>query len=507
MENRDAREFDKIRILIVDDQPLGLCVNAPPGNNNPWMHKDYTDYFEFRWLATPEECRTFRDLTWALGECNLPLLIEKGWIPEILAVDYFLLDDTHPIEERMAAESRPLGEISPLPSLREAAEQAVLPRHVIFSDIIDEQVFSARFKDDLWGCFAGGLILASLSDHPCAPVAITRYRSDDLKKKSPDTWFFEWMMASQTGGMLKGKGLTSVTWKDIVEPGVGYLRERIKQLAKFGIITLNLDELSAIASSQDQPILTLQSRYGIRRLPVPGLFVDDPTRKPQWAEELLDQLIAVGTPHSLKMARYHAEQLLQKYDDEKLVYERIELSDLLLRKEKKTLRSDGEEAKRLNELISRFNATVRWEGGRANGEIQNVELIGDIRHIQVDDWTRKWTALCIIVLLLKRFCIAWNNGMPREKITEPEVYLALCPVARNPIILPFSEGSDRDIGANMLDVDRKVMFRIKKVLAGRDLDGAERVLLRHLAQTLGLDSHLSMEYPLVGRFLRGEGQP
>jgi len=253
--------------------------------------------------------------------------------------------------------------------------------------------------------------------------------------------------------------------------------------------------------------LTIQSRYGTRRLPVPGLFIGEHHGKQQWADELLAQLVGEGKRSLLDQALVHAEQLLRKYDNEKLVRERIELSDLLLRREKKTLGTDGPDVARLSELEKQFSARVQIGKDRVNGEIQNVELIGDIRHIEVDDWTRKWTALSVIVLLLKRFCRAWKKGMPLEEITEPEVYLALCPVARNPIILPFSEGSRRSLATHMQDVDRKVGFRIREVLAGGGLDGAERVLLRHLAQTLGLDRHLSMEYPSVERFLRGQFQP
>jgi len=96
-----------------------------------------------------------------------------------------------------------------------------------------------------------------------------------------------------------------------------------------------------------------------------------------------------------------------------------------------------------------------------------------------------------------------EREMRYEDIWLPSVYLALCPVARSPIILPFSEGSGRDIGADM-QVDRKLGFKVQKVLAGGGLDGAERVLLGHLAHTLGLRRHLTSKYPQLERFLKGD---
>ena len=214
------------------------------------------------------------------------------------------------------------------------------------------------------------------------------------------------------------------------------------------------------------------------------------------------KLVGADKGGTLRQAREQAKLLFTKYDDEQLVIDRIELSDLVLKMEKG---GSGDEPERLQSLKSKFAAVYQKENGRINGEIQNIDLIGDIRHIEVDDWTRKWVAVCVILLLLKRFCAAWGNGMPFEEVTEPEIYLGLCPVARNPIILPFSEGSGRSISANMQDVDRKIGFKVRDLLEGKGLDGPDQVLLKHLAHTLGLNSQVISEFPRVEMILKGRG--
>lgn len=492
--------FDMIRILVIDDQPVGLRVDAPPGVENPWMPVHYSRFFDFRWLATAEECRTYRDLTWALSECNLPLLAESGWIPEIVAIDYRLQVDIRPVAERMEHDARSLDAISPLPRLWEAARSARLPPHVVSTGEIDDVVFGLkRDSDDSWGCVAGGLILSTISDHPCAPVATTRYLSDNLKREQPDTWFFEWLMASQTGGMLKGRGVTVARWQSIIEQGTHDLQERISQLAKFGLIMLSLDELSTLASGGDQPVLTFQSRYGTRRLPTAGLFINDLSGATSWARKLLEELVNPGRWADFEIAEKRADELLKTYDDEHSVWKRIKLSTLLLWKEKGAMFDESE----LKSLEKEFDAEIE-EGTDKKGRLRIRGAIRrhvcDIRYLQLTDWVRKCTAFIVVLKLLKRFCDNWRNGMPYEEISPGEVYLALCPLARNPIILPFSDRSGRNTQA---DMPLNIGFTVEDVLEGRGLDAADRILFKHLAATLGIGSEYLKRYPKAKQIVEG----
>jgi len=501
MKHGSSDGFDRIGILLIDDKPSG-----PRGLLIPRALPDrYASWFDFRWLATPEECREFRDLSWLIAQNDPLRLGTVGWIPEILAVDYRLMEERLSVQDRTGLADLECGrELSPLPALRKAAAS--------WSNAIVGGKIPHRRSDlpEYWGCFAGGLILATLADYPCAPVTITAYDLASQPGQSPDTEVFEWLMATQSGGLLQGRGQgqKGVTWDDIIKLGIDRLRQRIRALAQVGIIALRLDELARLASGNPQAVITLTSRYGTRRLPVQGLFIDDPKQAVSWAEKTLQLLVTPGKWNALTEAWDHADGLLAKHDQENLVWERIELSNLLRRKEKGDALSP-EDDQRLEALKGVFNAVVTEVTNKKgktliNGEIQNERLVADIRHLQIDDWTRKWTALIVMLKLLKRFAVGWRNGMPFEEITEPEIYLALCPVARNPIILPFSEGSNRSIATHMQDVDRKVGFRVKDVLSGRGLAASERTLLKHVATTLGLGRDLWEEFPRIGRIVKGE---
>ncbi|NLH15348.1 MAG: hypothetical protein GX455_02095 [Phycisphaerae bacterium] len=486
---RDTR----IRILLLDDRDS----LEPQGGLPP----QYAKCFDIRWLSSPAEARAYRDASWLCQSRKPELLGIFGWVPEIFAIDYALTQEKKSVWDWVNQDSEKHKMLSPLPGLQDALSQVGIGQETL---VLKGPPVTPPAGSEFWGCYIGGLILATFADYPVAAVSITRYGQDDFFHKAKDVAFFEWLMERQTSEQLKGSGKEGLTWSEIISDGTRKLQEKLTQLATVGMITLNLDELSTIASGKSQNLLTIQSRYGTRQIKVDGLFInDDINMRQSWADRLISNLVGDGKSSLLMQARSHAEELLKTYDNEILVQERIELSDLFLKMEKGTFDAAGADASRLGELKSQFAAVYQQEGSRINGEIQNMELIGDIRDLKLDNWTRKWTALSVIVLLLKRFCVGWSRGMRYEEISGPEIYLSLCPVARNPIILPFSEGSGRDVAADM-QVDRKVGFSVQKVLAGDGLDGAERVLLRHLAHTLGLSSQLISEYPRVERFVKGQ---
>jgi hypothetical protein len=240
---------------------------------------------------------------------------------------------------------------------------------------------------------------------------------------------------------------------------------------------------------------------------VQGVFINEPSAVVEWAKKLLKKLVG-GKWRALSDAIGHADALLDKYDQENLVWERIELSSMLRRKENGDALS-SEDTQRLQELTKRFKVvfdkdTNKKGAKQFDGELCNKDLIGDIRHLHIKDWTRKWAALIIILKLLKRFAAGWENKMPFEEVSEAEVYLALCPVARRPLILPFSEHSGRSIASHLKDVDKAIDFKVKNVLSGRGLSVSDRTLLKHVATTMGLGRELWKKFPRIGKIVRGE---
>jgi len=481
---------DRICILLIDDKPFGNIVGAPPA-----LPTAYESWFDFRWLAKPEECREFRDLSWLVAENDPSRLGRDGWLPEILAIDYMLMEVPKTVQERANKSGFDATAFSPLLALRTTASK--------WKDaIVNKKIPRRGSANEYWGCFAGGLILATFADHPCAPVTITAWNPSSGPSASPDTVYFEWLMATQSGGLLEGTGQGSkgVTWEGIIASGVERLRKRIEELARCGIVTVDLKELANLAAGAHQSVVTFTSRYGTRRLPVSGLFIDNPTAANGWARDLFRGLVSPGNWQEFGVAEKHANELLDTYDNEEFVWKRIKLSNLLRWKEKGISIDESDLESLKQEFDADIEVVTNKQGNcKITGKIQNH--VCDIRYLQLEDWVRKCTAFIVVLKLLKRFCENWKQGMPYEEISPGEVYLALCPVARNPIILPFSYRSGRNTKADM--PLRNVGFTVEDVLEGGGLDAADRTLFKHLAATLGIGGEYLKRYPKAKQIVEG----
>ena len=323
---------------------------------------------------------------------------------------------------------------------------------------------------DNTGCYSGGLIFTTFADHPCAPVALTR--KDPQTILNTEAHFFEWFLQQESNGTFDLKGQSEPLWNRLLLQGVRTLRIRIEQLARGNIVILSLSDLLALAETGTHPVLTVESRYGVRRLSVQALFLDQTPEKRasvagKWAE---DMLVGAGvvTPFQVKGAQLtqEAEELAFKasrkdltdaekmtstlwaaYTDDDLVRTRTLLSELF----NKTKRTPDEETE-LSRLVKYFGIKDLKKARPACRK-----NCVDISCLEGTDKSKRWAALMIVVQLL---ALKARSQLQLEKInsemggaSEPDasllgpiqtddVYLALYPVPQSPVVLPFHEGTN-----------------------------------------------------------------
>lgn len=460
-------EVDKIRVLLLDDNPAslnliqwidGVRYESPQVSDSATTDFDMPELdqlFDLRWLTSAAEAREFRDLSLLVSRTTPEALIREGWVPEIFCFDYALKDDRS-ISERFFTEKL-AHSLSPLPNLRRYVEACALSLPAS-SAVPHVEVAQG---DDNYGCFAGGLIFTTFSDHPCGPVALTRKGSD--KTVGTEASFFEWMLENEAHGTFQRKGRPEPQWRDLIPDGLRVLRSQIEGLARGSIIRVSLDDLIALTDSGSYQVLTIRSRYGLRRLPVAALFLDykpwqreDAARS--WAAGVLDKIFS-GAEDGFRLTlddfiqgRNLAHILWTAYDGEESV-RRVRLSELLS-KQTGRRRPDAltaEEASELEELKRHFG--VKAIETRAACGANYV----DIRQERFTDRQKRWAALIIIVQLLARSVKVRNKlegapghaaGQDRydyslcQPLQAADVYLALFPVARDPVILPFHQNND-----------------------------------------------------------------
>lgn len=488
MEHSD----NKIKILIVDDHPAGLTkdISWPYTSERiPKMDPQLAEFFDFRWLATARECREFRDLSWVIGEHDPHLLSNAGWVPEILVLDYALTQDDRTVSQRVQDDSEWLERLSPLPALRKCYAAVgcddSIPR--------DDCPVTPQAGTEFWGCFIGGLLLSTFSNHPMAPITITRYNQQTINQKSADAAFFQWLLGYQSSGFLEARGGSSPTWWEIVchqddndesyPSGVGRLRARIESQAKRGLIILHLDDLLALANHREHPLVSFTSRYGTRRLPVQGLFIDFPKGKERehkaqdWASTLVNDALSylesdsmpkvyVPTVSKIEEGRKLAKALLDQWEDIGGVVRRLEFSRYLAQPRD----ARGKPP---------FDLTPEEEQALQKYKQKAVNLfgtgVGDIRKLAGDHIAKRWAILFVATRLA---CIAWKmrSLRPDYNLSADDVYLALFP---NSEVVPYYlHTRNRDVTQVTQTFNRlEIPIHIPDVIEGKEWGANSRGIL------------------------------
>lgn len=513
-----AASHDKIRILLVDDMPDGLPQDLGwphPRNGPPQMDVDYDEWFDFRWVATPEEACEYRDLSWLVGQHEPETLNHRGWLPELLVVDYALTQDTRTVADRVAhADSREswVARLSPLPALRECAA-----RNALIEDSREKRFsVTPRAGSEYWGCFIGGLLMTTFSDHACAPLTVTRYNQTTLGEQCPDAKFFEELMEVQSSGLLHATGLSaSPTWRDIIPRGMRRLRQRIVALARANMIQISLDDLLSLADDGNHEILTVSSRYGRRRYPIQGLFIDNKDDPQQWARRQMEEAWASvyssgkagrdqhsgGAFEELAEASKLARSVWAAYVDKDTFAKRERLSELeALREETQSPRGDGPVSRKKQPTLT-SDQTKTLEDLKHYFAVDGSQCgkFADVLDDRYSTKARRWAALFLVVRVLyaRVHAVVVSHARRSRAHTSQiadvlanlplnlkDVYLALFPLPRRPVALPWHKG---DVSSAWRSDLLKISVDVTRILNGEGIEPKERRILRMYAESVGAD--------------------
>ncbi|MDZ7860643.1 MAG: hypothetical protein U5O15_08285 [Candidatus Krumholzibacteriota bacterium] len=517
-----AAGFDKIRILLLDDRDS----LRPQDGLSPRLKK----WFDVKWIATPSEARAYRDSSWVCITREPELLNKLGWVPEIFVIDYALTQEEIPVLDRVRRNKDKYTDLSPLPNLEDALSKLGISSSGI--SVLKEPPVTPSAGSEFWGCYIGGLILSTFADYPVSAVTITRYGESDFLENAKDVAFFEWMMEKQTNTQLKGTGAKSLDWTEIISEGAIKLRERIKQLASIGIITLDLEDILQLIHNTSHPTVSYSSRYGKRSLPVQGLFIDERDEKvrkekaKKWAEEIIEEALTymekgsepeeyVSTLDQIEEGLGVARDLWDKWEGEE-VPQHMECSRIfgqvqqVVKAGERDLKED--EIKELDRWCAKYDLVLEDVINTLKKRKYTLKTDGgDIRAYNCDVIVKRWAILFTIVRLA---IIAWHASRELDRdirISSHDVYMALFPLAIN---LPYylHEPMGKESGEHTKYLKRlnrdgstssgwgEIGISVVDVLAGKDFDenshglfSFERKILRMFSVGLGCGNRQNLK--------------
>ena len=343
------------------DNNKQICdVNIPSLDPRP----EFSKFFDLKWFSSIVEVREYRDSIRKIAYKSPTTLTKEKLIGEIICFDYAMTKDTRSVSERYDDPKikKIIERLSLLPVLLSIRERL----GITLEEPCEDLDLKGGGNNDDQGCIAGGLLFSLLADYPCAPVALTVKEDYNISSAAK---FFEWMLENDAHHAFKNKGRPDPQWDELIFEGVQTLRKRIEELATAGIIHLNLDDLMKLAepeyrstetdskskesesdstelkpnSEHNKPTLhetlTFHSRYGMKTLPVNGLFIDTKENERvesarTWAKSLLEKLLGDVQFYNikindLKMGMEFADRLFDAYTNLKLRKQRHFLSEAL----------------------------------------------------------------------------------------------------------------------------------------------------------------------------------
>ena len=306
------------------------------------------------------------------------------------------------------------------------------------------------------------------------------------------------------------------SWEQILVTGLPHLRDRIRTLHENDEMLVSMSDLEAIIDSGgSHPTLTIQSPFSIRVLPTQGLFVDisdDEQRQleiTKWCEGLLE---AVVRRTSFKVANQIVEELWAFYDADEGSIEYNQLED----------------RQRLSSLLRKNETGTEVEQLRVHCGVDgtNCQVCADIREFKYSDDIQRLAIVIMAFKLITHMIRTRNKLLELElskstgyaRLIENDLWFALFPLPKNPVVLPASLPSYRENNwekfISRLDlsilhiVDGRPSSTVKKT---KGLRRVERQLLRMLAMRetdligkIRLEESVFFEYVSARLLLWGE---
>ena len=263
--------MDRIRILLVDDKPeFAIDSHRRREGRADFMPlpRKWRDTFELYWIQDPIEARWLLDAFHTMSYCRPELVYGSGLPPEMLFFDYAMT-------QSVAIDRTDVEPTNVMARVRQVltANRLRVPG---FGGIVPPA--GAMLGGDRIGCYIGGTLARAFAAHPCGAVPTTVHdRKPDTDATFCDAAFYEWFNASYFLNLFDGKTRNDPSWDLLIPVGARALRERIRELAGAGLLGVSAEGLQTLSADPSQMFdrsLEIKSRYGLRDLPVKGLFAD-----------------------------------------------------------------------------------------------------------------------------------------------------------------------------------------------------------------------------------------
>lgn len=505
----DKLIFTPINILWIEDNPLTNSLSAEivnkrcgevlfdpsfsdiPAINFKGENEDCFRFFNLKILQHPEEIKEYIKLCKLVEDQYGPSALGEldGIIPEIVAFDYQLADNIainiegkdkfyipydpkwKSVREYFNPNFKILEKYKLLtphlesPNIKYKVDDFIKRINYITtseqfnltkdkSELIDNT--TGKGRDDL-GLYSGIEVLRLFRNHACIGIPATRNKA---KRESLHSFskYYEWLNENDLSTALDRKERDNKSWDSIIKDGVKQLKIRINNLVETNKITLNVAQLmeyagGSIPKEPRERILSFQTSYGIRHLPLDGLFIDFPKKDKEsaiieWTKILLRNF-KTGI---YKTTKDISKKLIEAYQAIPVIRNRFKLSELAVKlcngdelsTDEKTvidkLKTEfGINDVQINNCINNADAektnltnkVVEYRKLKAN-ETETNRLIILFTDIQVH---RVW----------QNFCEMNKNADLNMEIstllksppTLDDLRAALFPIPKNPLVLPY----------------------------------------------------------------------
>lgn len=305
--------FDKIRVLLIDDLADAFKAEQAVPNFSAEADHIFGAYFDVQWVKTPQELRAYFDLASQVIAKDPTKALAV--LPEAIDADYALTDSRHGTEfggfartveaDVDALDKKALNDaadalglsptnddraavkaaVSPLPALRDAANELCLPGDLInASETLappPKDVVYATNANDHMGAQAATLIYGLYAQN--YGVALIPHTAHAASVNKTETACLEWMLTysvddkyDDKNGAFKTKGNKATSWFPLLRDSMRKFRARTAALAETGVVRVSLDTLCLLksAAAEMPESIRIESKFGARVLPIRGLFID-----------------------------------------------------------------------------------------------------------------------------------------------------------------------------------------------------------------------------------------
>ncbi len=313
-----------------------------------------------------------------------------------------------------------------------------------------------QLKEDDLGLYAGVEITRLFRNHVSIGIPATSNK-DNIKNLHAFSKFYEWINDYDLGTMFSREERGSKDWDSVISAAVKQLRIRIETQLRSNKIILNLTQLLAytekLPSEPDIRIFTFQSAYGLRHLPLDGLFLDvEADERNEVIKTWLKKLLADFKVDAYATANDASVKLIEAYQAIPVIKNRIRLSELAVRLCNNEL-LDFKENEELGKLKTEFGISdIQIENCVNNGDAENSNLTNKvIEYRQVKTNNNETNRLIVLFTDLQvhrvwqNFCKMNENAVLDGQISSllksrprmDDLRAALFPIPKNSLVLPY----------------------------------------------------------------------